>query len=292
MQEFENKVVVITGGAAGIGFAMAKRFAAEGARLVLADINEDGVRQAADDLAAETGAEVLAVVTDVSKAESVQDLARATLDRFGAVDVLINNAGIGVSDSTWDTSIADWEFTLGVNVWGVIHGVRTFVPIMRERGEEAYVVNTASLAGLGTVPTLGAYCASKHAVVGLTEALHLELRVLESPVRAAVLCPSFVNTAIFSNSEKMRPSAGSDLEGNLALYDEFMKRGIGGGVEPGEIADLVLDGLRKNRFWLVPVAEDFAQSQTRVDEIVEGRNPEPGPIDELLAQLPELERPE
>ncbi len=273
MKDLAGKVAVVTGGASGIGAATARRFAEEGMSIVLADIDESAMATVTETIGADTGVDVLAVRTDVSKADQVEALADDALERFGAVHVVFNNAGVGICESLWNTSIADWEFLLGVNVWGVIHGIRTFVPIMRKQNQPAHLINTASLAGLGTVPTLGAYCATKHAVIGMTEALHAELALLESPVKVSVLCPSFTKTPLFRNSQRLRPGEVLDLEGPLAHFDEFMNQGIDGGVDPRELADMVVDGIRNDRFWIVAVTPNFQEVYTRVAQILEGRNP-------------------
>ena len=177
MKEFKGKVAVITGAASGIGRAIAERCAREGMKVVLADIEEEALSQAEEEMKAE-GATVLAALTDVSKAGDVEALAQKTLDTFGAVHLLCNNAGVLPGrDFLWERTLNDWEWVLGVNLWGVIHGTRVFVPVMLEQGTECHIVNTASAAGLLSIPYLGIYNVTKHAVVALTETLHRELRL-------------------------------------------------------------------------------------------------------------------
>ncbi|HXV08802.1 MAG TPA: SDR family NAD(P)-dependent oxidoreductase, partial [Burkholderiales bacterium] len=163
MKEFKDKVAVVTGGASGLGLAMARRFAAEGMKLVLADVEEEALRRVELELR-KAGVPVIGIWTDVSRSQDIERLAEKALATFGAVHVLCNNAGVAPSGAVWENTVADWEWVLGVNVWGVIHGVRTFLPIMLRQDTECHVVNTASVAGLLSVPNMGIYCVSKHAV--------------------------------------------------------------------------------------------------------------------------------
>jgi NAD(P)-dependent dehydrogenase (short-subunit alcohol dehydrogenase family) len=204
MQELKDKVVVITGGASGIGLAMAKRFAREGMKLVLADIEEDALRRVEQEFR-KAGVPVLAIRTDVSRSHDVERLAEKTLATFGAVHVVCNNAGVAPGGVVWESTVADWEWVLGVNVWGVIHGVRVFVPIMLRQDTPCHVVNTASVAGLLSVPGMGIYCVSKHAVVTLSECLHHDLAQRGSKIGVSLLCPAFVPTGIL-DSERNRPA--------------------------------------------------------------------------------------
>lgn len=202
MDPFRQRVAVVTGGGSGIGAAMARAFAARGARIVLADLDEAAMATVEGALR-DAGAEVLSVHTDVSKRDSVEALAEATVRRFGAVHVVCNNAGIATFGEIAKSPHEDWEFTMGVNFWGVVHGVEAFVPRLLAQGQGGHVVNTASMAGLVGMRWLGVYCASKFAVVGLTEALHRELE--PHGIGVSVLCPMIVATAINENSVRMRP---------------------------------------------------------------------------------------
>ena len=207
MQDLRGKVAVITGGASGIGRAVAERAAGEGMKLVLGDIEEGPLKETVDDLTSK-GAEALGVVTDVSDAASVRALRDRTLDRFGAVHLVHNNAGIGLGGPIWEVSEEDWRWILGVNLWGVIHGVATFVPVLMEQGE-GHVVNTASIAGLIAAPFLGPYNATKQAVVAISETLFKDLQAVGAPIGVSVLCPGFVQTRI-AESERNRPSWAPD----------------------------------------------------------------------------------
>ena len=193
MDELTGRVAVVTGGASGIGLAMAERFAAEGMRLAIADIEQDALDAAAKQLG-DSGAEVLAVRTDVSQAEEVDELAARVRERFGGFHVVCNNAGVGGHGFlSWDGPVSEWQWVLGVNLWGVINGIRAFVPSLVEQNE-GHVVNTASLAGLTTIPFMAPYSATKHAVLAISEALFHELAILGSGVKVSVLCPGFVKT--------------------------------------------------------------------------------------------------
>ena len=202
MEDLQGKVAVITGGASGIGRAVADRAVAEGMKIVLADIEQGPLEAAVDDLTG-NGAEALGVVTDVSDAASVRALRDRALDRFGAVHLVHNNAGIGLGGPIWEVSEADWRWILGVNLWGVVHGVAAFTPLLIEQGE-GHIVNTASIAGLIAAPFLGPYNATKQAVVAISETLYKDLQTVGAPVGVSVLCPGFVQTRI-AESERNRP---------------------------------------------------------------------------------------
>ncbi len=252
MDTIEGKVAVVTGAASGIGWALARRFAAGGASVVLADVEEGALKGAADDLAA-SGAQVLAVPTDVRDGDAVDALRDATLDRFGAAHIVCNNAGVAVGGRTWEHTVADWEWILGVNLWGVVHGVRAFTPVLLEQGE-GHIVNTASMAGLLSPPFMSAYNATKHAVVALSESLHGELAMEGSAVGVSVVCPGWVKTKI-NESDRNRPA--SDGEGVLgdaeaqAGFRQIVAGLIAGGIEADDVADMVLDAVLARRFYVL-----------------------------------------
>ena len=198
MNEFNGKVAVITGAASGIGRALADRCVHEGMKAVLADVEVDALAKTEASLKA-SGATVLAVQTDVSQARDVAALAEKTVEAFGAVHLLCNNAGVGTEAAVWESTLEEWEWVMGVNLWGVIHGVRTFVPVMLAQDTECHIVNTASMAGLISGPGLGAYKVTKHAVVSLSETLHHELGERGAKIRVSVLCPGIVNTRIMES---------------------------------------------------------------------------------------------
>src|SRR5947209_3090517 len=210
MQEFKDKVAVITGAASGIGRALTDRCVQEGMRVVLADVEVETLTKTEASMKA-SGATVLAVRTDVSQARDVEALAQKTLNTFGAVHLLCNNAGVASEAVVWESTIAEWEWVMGVNLWSVIHGVRVFVPIMLAQDTECHIVNTASMAGLISGPGLGAYKVTKHGVVALSETLYHELAERGAKVKVSVLCPGVVSTRIMEggrNRPGHLPAAG------------------------------------------------------------------------------------
>ena len=252
MQQFEGRVAVVTGAASGIGRGLAQRFAEEGMRVVLADVERDALEATAASLR-DTGAELLAVETDVSSAESVDALADRAFEAFGAVHVLCNNAGVGgYRGGVQDASLADWQWILGVNLQGVIHGVRAFVPRMLEVGEEGHVVNTSSVAGLAATPFNAVYGVSKAAVVALTESLQLELEQRDAPLRASVLCPGLVRTNIL-DAQRNRPEALRNPEPPREGSGRARTRAAmeSSGMPPAAVAAQVVEAIREHRFWIL-----------------------------------------
>ena len=279
MQDVRSKVAVVTGGASGIGRALVDRFAADGMKVVVADVETAALETTGRELAAR-GADVLTVRTDVSKAEDVAALAERTLARFGKVHVVCNNAGVSVGGPMWEHTLADWEWVLGVNLWGVVHGVRTFVPIMLRQGEPAHVVNTASLAGLSSNPFLGIYNVTKHAVVTLSETLAQELAAVGAPVKVSVLCPGFVRTAI-ADSNRNRPAELADGADRIRpeAFEQTIRAMIASGLAPADVAALVATAIRDERFWVFPhpdITRDRVRA--RLEDILAGRTPAPGPL--------------
>ena len=269
MQDFEGKVAVVTGGASGIGLAMATRFAAEGARLVLADIEEDVLEQAAAGLR-NGGAEVLTVQTDCGDAASMDNLAEESLGHYGSVHIVCNNAGGGGRGRMWELSVNDWEFVLRVNLWGVIHGVRVFAPHLVER-DEGHIVNTASMAGLVSTAGSGPYNVSKHGVVTLSETLYGELRDAGSNVGVSVLCPGIISTNL-RNSERNRPDhlrdlSDEELEARTQRTPGFSDRSRLRALEPEWAAECVLEGVRANRFYILTHEDHEGQIARRHDAI-------------------------
>ena len=278
MQLFEGRVAVVTGGASGIGRALATRFAGEGMRIVLADVERDALEATAGELR-DGGAEVLAVETDVSSAESVEALADRAYEAFGAVHVLCNNAGVGGANvAAYRATLADWEWTLGVNLWGVIHGVHAFLPRMLEGGEEGHVVNTASIAGLTPLAGNAPYGVSKAGVVALSEALYLELERRGAPVRASVLCPGIVQTNIL-DSQRNRPeelrNPGPPRPDRVQerLRDEFARNAM----PPAEVAAKVFEAIREERFWILTHDDIDQWIRRRSEGILSRANPQARP---------------
>lgn len=277
MKEFKDKVAVITGAASGIGRAIADRCAREGMKVVLADVEESALASAAAEMSA-AGATVLSVVTDVSKAGEVEALARKTLDEFGAVHMLCNNAGVGGGTTIWQSTLRDWEWVLGVNLWGVIHGVRFFVPIMLEQDTDGHVVNTASIAGLISGSALGIYKVTKHGVVSLSETLSCELAEMGSKVKVSVLCPGFVNTRIMDSdrnrpAELQNPPEEEVWTPEMEAQSEGMRRAVLRGIPATHVADAVFDAIREERFYIHTHPELKAWVQMRMEAILQERNP-------------------
>jgi NAD(P)-dependent dehydrogenase (short-subunit alcohol dehydrogenase family) len=280
MESFRGKIAVVTGAGSGIGRALAERFAAEGMKVVLADVEAEPLARAERDLRAQ-GTEVLAVQTDVSQAGDVEALAQKTVARFGAVHVLCNNAGVAVGKTTWEHTLADWEWVLGVNLWGVIHGIRVFVPIMLEQGTEGHVVNTASIAGLLASGFKPSYDVSKFGVVALSESLYRELEAIQAPVKVSVLCPGLVNTQIMASGRnrpgRLENDAAMEAAGSRPEAVAYMER-LGEGLRtrgspPSYVADAVLQGIREERFYILPHDTFDAQIRERMESILERRNP-------------------
>ncbi len=274
MDQLAGRVAVVTGAASGIGLALARRFGAEGMRVVLADI-EAGPLERASKALATAGVETLAVRTDVSRGEDVAALATRSVDAFGAVHVLCNNAGIFVGGNSWEVPIADWNWVLGVNFWGVVHGLRSFVPLLLAHGEEAHIVNTASMAGLVSLPFTAPYCVSKHAVVTLSESLHHEMAVRGGKVGVSVLCPEVVATNIGDCARNRPASAGSPAAETpeQALVRGALEKSIERGISPDAIADRVLRAVRERRFYVLAEGDWRRAADLRCDEVREARNP-------------------
>ena len=241
--DLQGKVAVVTGAAGGIGLALCEAFAAEGMRIAMADIDPAGLDAAAERLAADTGVEVLAVPTDVMSWDEVDALEARVVGRFGAVHVLCNNAGVQLPAATWEFTRQEWEWVLGVNLGGVVHGVEAFLPGMIERGEPGHVVNTASIGGLVAFPTLAPYTAAKYAVVGLSECLEQDLRAHDIPIAVSVLCPGPVLSSLRENSAVLRP--GGERGRDVPLVTGVSK------LSPAEVAAQVVDAVRHDRFWIL-----------------------------------------
>jgi NAD(P)-dependent dehydrogenase (short-subunit alcohol dehydrogenase family) len=276
MKDFKGKVAVITGAASGIGRALAERCVREGMKAVLADVEVEALAKTEASLKA-SGATVLAVPTDVSQARDVAALAQKTLQVFGAVHLLFNNAGVATEAAIWESSLDDWEWVVGVNLWGVIHGVRAFVPVMLAQNTECHIVNTASMAGLVSGPGLGAYKVTKHAVVSLSETLYHELAERGARVGVSVLCPAFVNTRIME-SARNRPghlAPEAPLSPAPAARKEALNRLVPAGIPPVQVADAVFAAVRKDEFYILTHPDGKESIRTRMEDILQERNPTP-----------------
>lgn len=278
MQQFKGRTAVVTGAGSGIGKALAERFAAEGMNLVLADVQQAALQEVADQLSAQ-GTQVVAQLTDVSSAEAVQALADAAWDRFGAVHLLCNNAGIVPGARfrpIWETPIEDWQWSLNVNLMGIVHGIRAFIPRMLTDGQEGHIVNTISVAGLVSGANSPAYGAAKHAALRATEALYTSLRDNGSQIGVTALCPGVVLTGI-SQSERNRPAAlipkdgvkGDDVT-NLSDYAAVKAAGL----TPAQVADITMDAIRARQFYAVTTTAFDAGVRERMESILTRKNPE------------------
>jgi NAD(P)-dependent dehydrogenase (short-subunit alcohol dehydrogenase family) len=281
MKNFAGRTAVITGGGSGFGREFALLAHKSGMQVVIADVQQDALDAVRAELESQ-GAQVLAVRTDVASAASMQALADATLARFGVPALVFNNAGVGGTGGLlWENSQADWAWAIGVNLWGVIHGVRIFTPLMLAAAKadaafEGHIVNTASMAGLLTPPNMGVYNATKHAVVALTETLYQDLKLVTSQMSCSVLCPYFVPTGIFQ-SERNRPADLSDQVGPTAsqrIAREMGQKAVSSGkVSAAQVAQLTFEAIAAKQFYVFSHPNALGNVETRMRAIVEIRNP-------------------
>jgi NAD(P)-dependent dehydrogenase (short-subunit alcohol dehydrogenase family) len=276
MESFRGKTAVITGAGSGLGFALSRALAKEGARLVLADINAADLAAVEKELCA-SGATTTSCVTDVAWAGSLDTLAAHAQSAFGNVHLLFNNAGVSVSAPIWESTEADWKWMIGVNLLGVVNGVRSFTPRMMAHGEPAHIVNTASVAGLISPPGFSAYTVTKHAVVALSEVLYQDLRRAGSKVNVSVLCPAYFPTQI-SDSARNRPAELSNPEASGQPNDNEIAAQVRQAVQRGklsadDIARITLDGIRDNRFYILPHPNIKPSIERRMQDILLDRAP-------------------
>ena len=282
MKDVKDKVAVVTGAASGIGRGMAETFVAAGMKVVLSDI-ESGALEATTRALRDAGADVHAVHTDVSRAEQVEELAKQTLSKYGAVHVLCNNAGIATGiggGASWKSSLNDWHWIMGVNLMGVVHGIRSFLPLMIEQDTEAHIVNTASLAGL--IPSSALYGTTKFAVVGLSESTYLELQRDGYKPKMSVLCPGFVDTNIV-DSERNRPAEYADqtprqMRPDAEAFRKWFSELLKNSLSPREVGKQVLAAIREERFYILTHPEWQPLIEQRMKDILSGSNPTPRPL--------------
>jgi NAD(P)-dependent dehydrogenase (short-subunit alcohol dehydrogenase family) len=279
MKHFKGRIAVITGAASGFGFELARLAAGAGMKVVMADVQADALERAAAEIRA-LGAEVLAQQVDVSQAEQVAALAVATRATFGVPHLVFNNAGVGGGGLIWESTLADWQWVLGVNVMGVVHGVHAFTPMMLEAAGadatyEGHIVNTASMAGLLNAPNMGVYNVSKHAVVSLSETLYQDLSLVTDQVTASVLCPYFVPTGIHQ-SGRNRPAdkpVSAPTRSQLVAQAMSDKAVTSGKITAAEVAQFVMDAVAEKRFYVFSHPKALGNVQMRMEDIVMLRNP-------------------
>jgi NAD(P)-dependent dehydrogenase (short-subunit alcohol dehydrogenase family) len=285
MFSFHGRTAVLTGAGSGFGLELARLLAAEGMNLVMADVQEDALAAAVQEvqaIAAPSGAAVLPVKVDVGNAAQVQEMADATMARFGAPHLVFNNAGVGAGGLIWEHSLKDWEWVVGVNLMGVAHGVRVFTPLMLAAAEadpayEGHIVNTASMAGLLNAPNMGVYNVTKHAVVSLSETLYQDLALVTDRISASVLCPYFVPTGI-SRSHRNRPAdlkdAGTAPTRSQLIAQAMSDKAVSSGkVTAAQVAQKVVDAVRARQFYIYSHPHALGGVQVRLEDIMLGRNP-------------------
>ena len=275
MKNFRDRVAVVTGAASGIGLALTERFAAEGMKVVMADIEAAALATASEQLRRK-GAAVLATRVDVSRPEDVERLAEETYRTFGAAHVVCNNAGVAVIGAVHEHTLADWQWVINVNLWGVIHGVRTFLPRMLAGGDEGHFVNTASMAGLTTAQFMSVYDVTKHGVVALSESMYKELTVTGAPIGVSVVCPGLIDTKIMRSSRNRPESLAEEGKtGPMAqAFGQALSDRLAGGYPPSEVAEQVVAGIREGRFYIVPAQPEVKGNiAIRAQDLLELRNP-------------------
>jgi NAD(P)-dependent dehydrogenase (short-subunit alcohol dehydrogenase family) len=277
--DFKGKTAVLTGAASGFGLECARIGASLGMNLVLVDVQQDALDKAAAEVQA-SGAAVLALKVDVSKAAEMEALGRAVQQRFGAPHFVFNNAGVGAGGLIWENTTQDWEWVIGVNLMGVAHGIRVFTPMMLEAAAkdpsyQGHIVNTASMAGLLNAPNMGIYGASKHAVVSMSETLYQDLSLVTQQIGASVLCPFFVPTGI-TQSHRNRPTdmAAAKPTRSQLIGQAMSDKAVGSGkVTAAEVAQMVFDAIAANQFYIYSHPKAIASVQTRMEDIMLARNP-------------------
>lgn len=288
---FQGKTAVLTGAGSGFGLECARIGARLGMNLVLVDVQQDALDRVAAEMAA-AGAQVASFRLDVANAGQMQAMAQAVFERFGAPHVVFNNAGVGAGGLLWESSVQDWEWVLGVNLWGVIHGVRLFVPMMLQAAAQdgawqGHIVNTASMAGLLNAPNMGVYNVSKHAVVSLSETLYQDLRLVTDQISASVLCPYFVPTGI-GQSQRNRPAGleGEKPTRSQLIGQAMIDRAVGAGkVTAAEVAQKVFDAMQADQFYIFSHPKALGNVQHRMECIVRQANP-----GDPFAERPEIGR--
>ena len=271
MKMLEGKVAAVTGAASGLGRAMALAFAGEGMHAALADVDEPGLKSTLNEVQSR-GVRAFAMRVDVSRYQEVESFCSKAIAQFGAMHVVCNNAGVSPLGAVWENTLADWQWILGVNLWGVIHGVRAFVPRLLAQGE-GHVVNTASVAGLISPPGMGAYNVTKHAVVALSESLYHDLRLRGSPVGVSVLCPAYVPTGI-ADSERNRPRELLNPAKSSSKEETMLKKAVASGkLSADDVARAVVAAVKEERFYVLTHPRIKGAIRARMEDILEERGP-------------------
>jgi NAD(P)-dependent dehydrogenase (short-subunit alcohol dehydrogenase family) len=277
--DFKGKTAVLTGAGSGFGLECARLGAKLGMNLVLVDVQQDALDKAAEEMKA-AGAQVLSFKLDVASAAQMEAMGQAVFERFGAPHFVFNNAGVGAGGLIWENSLKDWEWVMGVNVMGVVHGVRIFTPMMLEAAAkdpswQGHIVNTASMAGLLNPPNMGVYNVSKHAVVSLSETLYQDLGLVTDQVGASVLCPFFVATGIGMSHRNRPAELGADKPTKSQMIQQAMTgKAVGSGkVTAADVAQLVFDAIAKNQFYIYSHPKAIHSVQTRLEDVLQARNP-------------------
>ncbi len=273
MKKLKGKVAAVTGAASGLGRSMALAFAAEGMDVALADVDEVNLTAVADEVQ-EKGVRAITLKVDVSQAAQVDAFRDQAIARLGAVHVVCNNAGVAPLGPLWESSVGDWEWILGVNLWGVIHGVRAFAPALIAQNE-GHIVNTASVAGLISPPGMGAYNVTKHAVVALSETLYHDLRERKSKVGVSVLCPAYVPTGI-ADSERSRPKhlAASEKSRETQAKEAMVRKAVKSGkISAAEVAQAVVKAVKADRFYILTHEGITSAIRARMEDILKARAP-------------------
>jgi NAD(P)-dependent dehydrogenase (short-subunit alcohol dehydrogenase family) len=272
MRDLKGKTAVVTGGGSGIGRELVLACAREGMNVVLADIDEKGMRDTLMSIA-HMGVRAECCRCDVSRPGDLDALAAKAWEKFGAVHLVFNNAGVAVAGPVWTATLEDWKWTLDINLMGVVHGVRSFVPRMIADGHEGHIVNTASVAGLVDIPGSAVYCVSKHGVVSLSECMYHDLRVAKANIGVSVLCPAYVNTGI-GNSERNRPSDLAPTNPGAAPYQEAVRQALlHGKLSAADVAKATLEAVKAGTFYIIPHGKIKAAIETRMRDILDGRSP-------------------
>lgn len=275
MIEFKGKVAVITGAASGIGLAIAKRCASEGMKVVLADIEEASLLKAEGELKV-FKTDLLLVVCNVSKEKDIQLLSKKTTETFGKIDLLFNNAGVSTGGLLWENSEADWKWVLGVNLFGVINSIKTFVPVMMKQNNECHIINTASIAGLTSAPGNSIYGVSKHGIINISETLYYELKLARAKIDVSVVCPGFVKTRLV-DAERNRPEELKPLERvqspQKKMINEMLNKGVLNGMSPEKVAEKIFEGIKTKKFYIFTDDDCKAMIKQRMEDIINEKNP-------------------